>query len=114
MGSGRRFVGGSRQSGRAIYRIRSRLFARYSWFHAPDDRAPPSSTCLLRVPAISLFWILLRGFSAMATARHAAARPLLPAWATAFVRRRFAESVGLALVMVAIFLALALVSYQRS
>ena len=50
----------------------------------------------------------------MAIARHAVARPLLPAWATAFVRRRFAESVGLALVMAAIFLALALLSYQPS
>src|SRR5262245_8222527 len=50
----------------------------------------------------------------MASARTIAARPLLPAWATAFVRRRFAESIGLALILVAIVLALALLSYQPS
>src|SRR5262249_28276244 len=50
----------------------------------------------------------------MASARNAAVRPLLPAWATAFVRRRFAETVGLALIMAAIVLALALLSYQPS
>ncbi len=50
----------------------------------------------------------------MASVRTAARPILLPPWAVAFVRRRFAETIGLLLITVAVFLALALVSYAPS
>ncbi len=48
----------------------------------------------------------------MASVRTAARPILLPPWAVAFVRRRFVETIGLVLITVAVFLALALISYQ--
>ena len=50
----------------------------------------------------------------MASVRTAARPILLPPWAVAFVRRRFVETIGLVLITVAVFLALALISYQPS